>query len=396
MSYWGTVSYECAYEKKQFVVARPRAPDPRSIQNQNQGEAEQRFVLMGRRITRNNDMWLCVVYGFLFFLASKVRSLTFYTIPTYRSRCFKVNARCSLNRHASKDEDEHFEDSATEIIPNLGLRLRVGPSQVVPNQLGLYLQSDIIEPNVIPKGTPICRYATGYFTDDCKSDKSVGFLFEGSGSDMNTDLVMYQDRIMTLACALQLFWVHRKQSNHSNQKIRHDDILWGHLVTIPNECSDKKDGIRCGTFHVSPQPQFTSWVFEPFDSERNPGGAFSSLSPTQLGKFANDLAFDPSHDGVESYETLSTANNRLKLVWRLDEASIWDDSSFELASSNGISGITPTVLVPAWPMVIAKYDLVVSEQKPMEIGLEYGYHYWQAYLGKEAKQEEALNELFSS
>jgi len=284
-------------------------------------------------------------------------------------------------------------DIATEDISKLNLRLRVGPSQVVPNQLGLYLESsfhsDTQDPNVhVIQGTPICRYATGYFTNDCKSDKSVGYLFEGSGVDSNTDLVMYQDQIMTLHSALHSFYIHRKiiPKHHETEEKNNKrlDLLWGHEITIHSP--------QPWNIHISPQRNFTSWIFEPFDfNNPNPiESSFSPLAPTELGKFANDLAFDPTHDGVQSYEASSKERNQLKLVWKLEEVCVWNTNTY----SDSTCVVKPVeqekILVPVWPMVIAKYDFIIRRHtEPTEIGLEYGYHYWQAYLQKEesTKQE---------
>jgi hypothetical protein len=230
------------------------------------------------------------------------------------------------------------------VVDELALQILVGTSQVASG-LGLYLCIDdyddenAIEEVIIPQGTPLCGYARGYFTDEASGDKSVGFRFgEGSVEDK---AVFYNKELVSLGDVLRGIIKERNQDTLLSSTWT-PDILWAHLVKIEND-----------EIHVKPDTEFISRIFIPDIDEDNPFVA------TSLGVYSNDLAFDPDSSEVE-YDAVSSENNILQLVWRLSKEENGD------------------VLVPTWPVVIAKKDCRFLNSVPMEVGLQYGYNYWKA------------------
>ena len=108
-----------------------------------------------------------------------------------------------------------------------------------------------------------------------------------------------------------------------------------------------------GELTVKPDEAFLSRIFIP-DTED--GDEFAA---TSLGVYANDLAYDPDSDETQYMEN-SDRNNILQLVWRLAR----EEKSGRL--------------VPTWPVVVARKDVRLLNSVPMEVGLQYGYKYWDA------------------
>ena len=188
------------------------------------------------------------------------------------------------------------------------------------------------------KGTPICGYARGYFSDEEDGDKSVGFLFKEESADVTA--VFYNKQLMTLGDALWSIYQERCAAGNTET----DDLLFGHNVKIDTVTGDVL---------IRADKDFSSRIFIP-DTKLE-----DQYSATSLGVYANDLAYDPSSNEEQYFEN-SERNNILQLVWRLAKDE-----------KNGMA-------VPTWPVVVTRQDVRLLNTIPMEVGLQYGYNYWDA------------------
>eukprot|EP00546_Thalassionema_frauenfeldii_P003514 CAMPEP_0178934382 /NCGR_PEP_ID=MMETSP0786-20121207/23831_1 /TAXON_ID=186022 /ORGANISM="Thalassionema frauenfeldii, Strain CCMP 1798" /LENGTH=302 /DNA_ID=CAMNT_0020612157 /DNA_START=46 /DNA_END=954 /DNA_ORIENTATION=- len=218
-------------------------------------------------------------------------------------------------------------------IGDLSLQVSVAKSLVSQGR-GLFLciyddekeDSDgAVEEIIIPQGTPICGYARGYFSDKSDGDKSVGFLFGGNSA--NATAVFYNQQLMTLGDAL--LTIYQEQIAHEKEQ---PVTLFGHRVDVDPENS----------------------VVTVVDIKKE-----DEFSATSLGVYANDLAYDPDSNEQQYFEN-SERNNILQLVWRLAKDE-----------KNGM-------VVPTWPVVVIKQDVRLLNTLPMEVGLQYGFKYWDA------------------
>lgn len=241
-------------------------------------------------------------------------------------------------------------------VSELALNVMAGAS-LVSNGLGLFLciYDEIddsgtmgddddgvgaVEEIIIPQGTPLCGYARGYFASESDGDKSVGFLFAGDNADETA--VFYNRELVPLGDALWSVYEQRCSEGGTSADDQH--LLFGHIVDLDKET---------GKVAIKPEDEFSSRIFVPEVDEA------TQFSATSLGIYANDLAYDPDSNELEYLEN-SEKNNLLQLVWRLAR----DEKSGNL--------------VPTWPVVIAKKDMRLLNTVPMEVGLQYGYNYWDA------------------
>ena len=228
-------------------------------------------------------------------------------------------------------------------ISQLALNVFTGPSLVASGRgLFLCIYDDIddeegsVEEIIIPQGTPICGYARGYFTDEAQGDKSVGFLFKESSADMVS--VFYNQELITLGDAVWSVFEERCAEGNLDS----GDLLFGHHVEVDSES---------GKVVIKSDEEFLSRIFIPDTPEDD------QFAATSLGVYANDLAYDPDSNEQEYFEN-SGRNNILQLVWRLAKDE-----------KNGM-------LVPTWPVVVVRKDVRLLNSVPMEVGVEYGFNYW--------------------
>mmetsp|Transcript_16020 Transcript_16020/g.33879 ORF Transcript_16020/g.33879 Transcript_16020/m.33879 type:complete len:361 (-) Transcript_16020:35-1117(-) len=246
-------------------------------------------------------------------------------------------------------------------IGNLALHVLAGPSLVAPG-LGLFLSiyddfdgddGGAVEEIIIPRGTPLCGYARGYFSDEQDGDKSVGFLFGENSADGTA--VFYEKQLMTLGDAL---WsVYEDQQSQKRQQQEEEEgaeeeeegrgLLFGHKVEMN---ADTREMI------ITPDEEFLSRIFIPDTDDES-----SKFAATSLGIYANDLAYDPDST-KQQYFANSEQNNVLQLAWRLAK----DETS--------------DMLVPTWPVVMTRKDVRLLNSVPMEVGLQYGFNYWDAVV----------------
>ena len=253
-------------------------------------------------------------------------------------------------------------------VEELALNVLTGPSLVASGGRGLFLciydddgdddededysnnteYEGAVEEIIIPQGTPICGYARGYFTDQQEGDKSVGFLFNKENS-ANVTAVFYNQKLMTLGDAVWSVYneewrAERAEENNNTDTDSSNNLLFGHTVTVNADTGD---------IEIKADQEFLSRIFIPDTPEEN------QFAATSLGVYANDLAYDPNSNETQYFEN-SEKNNILELVWRL--------------AKDEITG----TLVPTWPVVVARQDFRLLNTVPMEVGLQYGYNYWNA------------------
>lgn len=241
-------------------------------------------------------------------------------------------------------------------VGELALNVLTGPSLVASGR-GLFLciydddgdddedsntEGGAVEEIIIPQGTPVCGYARGYFTDQQEGDKSVGFLFQEHSA--NVTAVFYNQKLMTLGDAVWSVYEEGRAAEENNTDDSSINLLFGHTVTVNADTGD---------IEIKADQEFLSRIFIPDTPEE------SQFAATSLGVYANDLAYDPDSNEEQYFEN-SEKNNILELVWRL--------------AKDEISG----TLVPTWPVVVARQDFRLLNTVPMEVGLQYGYNYWDA------------------
>jgi len=232
------------------------------------------------------------------------------------------------------------------VVGELALQVLVASSLVAPGKgLFLCIYDDIdddggaVEEIIIPQGTPICGYARGYFADEEVGDKSVGFLFSAENS-ADVTAVFYNKQLMTLGDAIWSVYQERCEEGNTDTS----NLLFGHSVEIDVETS---------SVSIKADKDFLSRIFIPDVKEEE------KFSATSLGIYANDLAYDPDSNEEQYFEN-SERNNILQLVWRLAKDE-----------KNGM-------VVPTWPVVMTRQDVRLLNTVPMEVGLQYGFNYWNA------------------
>jgi len=167
---------------------------------------------------------------------------------------------------------------------------------------------------------------------------------------------------MTISEAIHLAHYNNDNDNDNDETKDEDvkqldekNILWGHIVkNIDMNLNEEKSKDEM-KITLLPDQEFASRIFLPEIDDENQFGA------TCLGIYANDLAYDPTSFDNEAYLKQSDSNNILQLIWRLDK----DEKT--------------GMLVPTWPVVAAKKDIRLVNTVPMEIGLQYGFQYWDSY-----------------
>ena len=111
--------------------------------------------------------------------------------------------------------------------------------------------------------------------------------------------------------------------------------------------------VETSSVSIKADKDFLSRIFIPDVKEEE------KFSATSLGIYANDLAYDPDSNEEQYFEN-SERNNILQLVWRLAKDE-----------KNGM-------VVPTWPVVVTRQDVRLLNTVPMEVGLQYGFNYWNA------------------
>lgn len=214
-------------------------------------------------------------------------------------------------------------------IQDIGLTVYVGKSIAAPGR-GLFVSINEEGEVFLPRGTPVCGYSRGKFTDQADGDKTVAFLLT------NVRLgVIYEKELMPLYKAIGKLEL--KDLTHA---------LVGHILEYDQAIGE----ILC-----IPDESFRDRYFIPDENLEN------QWRPGSIGIYANDLAYDANLTKTqEVYEQESKRKNILQLVWRVEK--------------NEQGQLTPT-----WPVVVTKDDVLLTNAKfPLEVGIQYSWRYWEA------------------
>eukprot|EP00633_Aureoumbra_lagunensis_P001209 CAMPEP_0197294488 /NCGR_PEP_ID=MMETSP0890-20130614/32611_1 /TAXON_ID=44058 ORGANISM="Aureoumbra lagunensis, Strain CCMP1510" /NCGR_SAMPLE_ID=MMETSP0890 /ASSEMBLY_ACC=CAM_ASM_000533 /LENGTH=281 /DNA_ID=CAMNT_0042769923 /DNA_START=228 /DNA_END=1073 /DNA_ORIENTATION=+ len=202
---------------------------------------------------------------------------------------------------------------ASIVLEEAGIVLQVADSTILDGGRGLFIRA-LEEPFLFRKGDVVCGYAFGT-TDHGTSP---------------TDAKLHGAAVTMAFTAPQ-------------QRVFFD----GYLNTVGNLL---QNGYAAATepalfIPTSPQP---------------------SLEIMNLGHTANDLSWNTSILEISSdlYQQMSSKANVLALVGRLERLS------------NPLNLASPSILSFTRPIVVSRFDLLIDNYIPMELGVEYGYNYW--------------------
>ena len=229
----------------------------------------------------------------------------------------------------------HDDMMASEDLPGMGMKVLVGPSKTVPG-LGLFvaLKEDQKQTVKITRGTPICDYHPGAFTNDPCGDKTVAFSLASPAAG-----VIFHNQIMSLSTVVAPY--------AKNCQLDPKSILAGHCIAY-----DKSTDC----IHVIPNEEDGNFP-RYFVPDMNTVYLGVGEARMGLGVFANDLAFE---EGVtldeESYITRSLERNILSLIWRIEENKLR-------------KRMDEAVFLPSWPVVIVNQDVHFKNSVPMEVGM---------------------------
>ena len=171
-----------------------------------------------------------------------------------------------------------------EEVPGLGVRVMVGPSKTAPG-LGLFLSlaDDQEHPVKVARGTQICAYHPGTFTDDPSGDKTVAFSLRSPAAG-----VIFHNQLSSLSDVIATF-----TNDDMSDKDLHA-ILAGHFVEYNEET---------GSMEINPDDGdddegaewFPRYFVPDMDSLSLGAGAGAGL-----GVFANDLAYEGTHTSTHA------------------------------------------------------------------------------------------------
>lgn len=221
-------------------------------------------------------------------------------------------------------------------VLELGLIIAAGPSTVPKSGMGMFICCDEYTDEVlVPSGTVVCGYSnSGVLKDKASGDKTVAYYFDSLDQGC-----VFQKRVLSLRKVL---------NDDADAELR----VLGHSIDPDDE----------NKFIFDTDPSITRH-FVPAEFDLNDQKRFS---PQEMGVLANDLGFSGIDTSEESYRRDNDQFNILELVWRLEQSK--DDAR---------------LLVPTYPVIITMRDILFKNLEPMEVGLSYGWGYWQQTMLQE-------------
>jgi hypothetical protein len=281
------------------------------------------------------------------FKQDNVHLASFNRIKTYAFQDDTTPTKPYIANGVSKRE---YMLSSRGVLNYPGLCIAVGPS-MFGKGLFVYIENDCTKsslrssvPNTnshsavyFPRGAILCDYLGEFDPTEClPSDKAVGYGFYEE-HDVHS-WVHYSGRLMHLWEAV-VDAAGQFSRNLNNAR----DLLEGHLLYFDD------DGIQ-----ITKCPDYAKTRFVPFEQEM----------PTNYASYANDMAFDIKHTNSESLYRQNYDKNCFMLVWKL-----------QLIFKNS----KPT-LVPLNPVLVSKKSIIFDSVDPIEVGLGYGWDYWNARI----------------
>jgi hypothetical protein len=253
-------------------------------------------------------------------------------------------------------------------LTELGLRLTVDESLFKPGKgLLLCVVCDDIKQVIVSQGQILCGYSKGELKTAPSGDRTVSYHFREL-----SNYVIFNKVLLPLSEIIAPYL-------ENNPFEYMQDLILGHKLSIIND-----------TIGIEINPDFKERYFVPYEpTDKN------NITISNVGMYANDMRydmdsdeyysendFDSNNDNANEYSnfnrtkfptvringTITTLftdkvllypKNILQLVWRMEE-------------QNG-------KIVPTWPVVIFKEDVVMRNRDPIEIGLDYSKGYWDAW-----------------
>jgi hypothetical protein len=211
------------------------------------------------------------------------------------------------------------------------------------------------------QGSMLCGYSRGEFGSTIQGDKSVGYLLTNLNSS-----VIYDKEFQDLSDIVR-------------------DEFGGNLTPTITKAENFSNFIAGHRLYAGSSPD----ELLIFPSEENhirnysyfiphPVTEMKEVSIRNVGMYANDLAFNQSDPAMDetSYLARSNQNNSLMMIWRMEKV-------------NGR-------LIPTWPIVLFKKNIIVRNHEPIEIGMEYSWGYWSAVWFVEAHNKTEEKESYFS
>ena len=239
--------------------------------------------------------------------------------------------------------EDMIYSSKVEDVP--GLNVLIGES-TLGYGLAMYLAvDDEVNACHVPKGSYICEYSTGRFVREemSEGDKTVCFFFDTADA-----FVFYNDTVTSLVdCVLDTLGEKTIVSSDL------DRIIAGHCLTLSNK-----------VIKIIPDPLYTDRYYMPVEA----GGINEKIREVSLGVYANDLAYKQGVIKNEAdYKKASEGDegmNVLSLLWKLVKSDTKSSSNLQ-------------TLTPIHPVLVTQRPLLFTNKLPMEVGLHYGFRYWE-------------------
>lgn len=229
-------------------------------------------------------------------------------------------------------------------LPHLAIDVAIAPSTVAPQGLGLFVRvaDHVAEEGVmLPHMTVLAGYSRpGVFNMTDSGDRAVLFIVPSLQTP-----VVYNEEVVQLVSALNAAAVVAQNGTCTILSHKMEPIM-----------SD--DGVYTGEVKISPE-------FQMFFIPAEVHNVKDEITIESVGQYANDLAWSNSKppSSSDDYAQRSAATNIIEMVWRVEYDS----------DLNGLK--------PMWPVIVLNKDVAFTNKKDfMEIGLQYGWSYWQTIL----------------
>ena len=253
------------------------------------------------------------------------------------ARVYKGPAPSSIDRH---------EASIVARIPtsqNNGLVLEVADSTIEGGGKGIFVRAAGDEDVWQTKGSAFCGYARGGFAADLGglSRNQRQRTFEFRLDDGTDSTLWFRGNLLSVAEAVQ-----QTKATH----------LAGHQLVFGDD--DSLLDVQPIEDHAHAFRYFVPRQQQPAEE----------LAIQALGQMVNDLAGGYDLQGEDDYHERSEANNVLVLVPQL---------GLQVSEEHG-SATERRVLQPngAPIMTMCHTIQIPNTDEPMEVGCQYGYHYW--------------------
>ena len=227
-----------------------------------------------------------------------------------------------------------------------GLILEVADSIVAPGGRGLFVRlAPGAAPVTLDACSPFCGYATGGMAAaaDVSCGKTVAFHL----ASLST-AVFFEGQLLTVR---QILNGHSDGQGQGAADVR---AIAGHVAV--RDTSGALVGIEADAEYTGPR------YFVPSADE-------GELSIMNLGQMANDLAI--GDHGLTVGDSNAEAESRAEYTARSRDANI-----LVLVQRLERDPDDPATLRPSRPISTISREVTIANERPMEVGCEYGGRYW--------------------